>query len=925
MLSFTGPAGIGKSRLLTELSNRADEAGALVLRARGTELERDFAFGIARQLLEGPVSRLDSAERDELLEGAARLAGPVLGLLDPGAAPPIDPSFATLHGLYWLTANLAARQPLLLVVDDAHWADQASLRWLVHLAGRLDGVPALLAVAVRVPEPAIEEPLLDALLIAETATSITPQPLSTTSIAALAADRLGDAGVEPGFADACHRLTGGNPFLARELLAAVAAEGIPPTSQATQQLESIEPAGVSRSVLARIARLDDGCARLASALAVIGDGTRLELVARLGGLQAAEAAQRADELSEAGILGSSERLEFLHPIIAAAVRSDLPPRRREAMHREAARLLADDGASESRIALHLLSTAPGEDGWVADRLLAAAWDAFSAGALSTAADHLRRALEERPDGEPEAERARRAGALSLLGWIEALRNDEPAAISSLTEARELSSDPVQRGLIARGLSSALIAVSRYGEAYNVLDRAITELSDADADLGLRLQGEICVPGRLDREVRSRIEQRDWRFEAREGEVAGGLYFGDLALTAALMDDHAGACVAIARTALAEGRLLAEETADSPAVNTLIAALLAADEIELAGSVCEQAVAEASARGSSRGRAAARGWRAGCLLRAGRLEASEADSRAVLDVGAPVPVLEPVVLAHLLESLCEQGRVGEAEAALAGYDQQRWIDGDELLFQHFRYARAKLRLIGGDVIGALADLESQQACESRWGIVNEAGLPWRSLMAEALRVKGERDQAARWATDAFERSDRFGAPRLAALSLIALGRCRTDPGEAAESFSAAIGRAEEAGARLDQARAQIELGAAQRRAGDTDASRSNLNEGMALARSCGGAALAERAWEELVAGGARPRKILRSGVDALTASESRVARMAADGRTNKQIAEELFVTVRTVETHLRHSFQKLEISSRKELAEALSVAEPQPTP
>jgi DNA-binding NarL/FixJ family response regulator len=125
-------------------------------------------------------------------------------------------------------------------------------------------------------------------------------------------------------------------------------------------------------------------------------------------------------------------------------------------------------------------------------------------------------------------------------------------------------------------------------------------------------------------------------------------------------------------------------------------------------------------------------------------------------------------------------------------------------------------------------------------------------------------------------------------------------------------------RLEHARALVELGAALRRAKRASDAREPLREGLALARTCGALPLAERAHEELTATGARPRKIVRAGVDALTASERRVSRMAADGMANKDIAQALFVTVRTVEAHLHHAYQKLEIGSRAELANALEV-------
>ena len=148
VLLIEGPAGIGKTVLLEALRRRAAAAKMTVLTARGGELERGFGFGIVRQLLEGAVTGADGAERDRLLAGAARLAEPVF--TDVAAAEDTgDVAFATLHGLYWLVVNLAERAPLLLAVDDAQWADEPSLRFLLHLAHRLAGLPVVVALTVR--------------------------------------------------------------------------------------------------------------------------------------------------------------------------------------------------------------------------------------------------------------------------------------------------------------------------------------------------------------------------------------------------------------------------------------------------------------------------------------------------------------------------------------------------------------------------------------------------------------------------------------------------------------------------------------------------------------------------------------------------------------------------------------------------------
>ncbi len=180
-LLIEGPAGIGKTVLLEALRRRASAARMTVLTARGGELERGFGFGIVRQLLEGALIGADAAERDRLLAGAARLAEPVF--TDVAAAEETgDVAFATLHGLYWLVVNLAERAPLLLAIDDAQWADEPSLRFLLHLAHRLAGLPVVVALTVRTDADRHRQDL-GSLMLEARPPVLRPRPLGESAVA----------------------------------------------------------------------------------------------------------------------------------------------------------------------------------------------------------------------------------------------------------------------------------------------------------------------------------------------------------------------------------------------------------------------------------------------------------------------------------------------------------------------------------------------------------------------------------------------------------------------------------------------------------------------------------------------------------------------------------------------------------------------
>ena len=187
-LVIEGPAGIGKSALLAAARTVAADGGMRVLRARGTELERDFAFGVVRQLFEPPLAEASELERADLLQAAAGVAAGLLGLpgTPPGDGPPssgVDPSFAILHGLYWLCANLAAVDPLCVVVDDAHWVDAPSLRYLAFLLTRLEELDVALILATRPREAGTDAELLATVTTDPSAVVIRLPPLTRAGVA----------------------------------------------------------------------------------------------------------------------------------------------------------------------------------------------------------------------------------------------------------------------------------------------------------------------------------------------------------------------------------------------------------------------------------------------------------------------------------------------------------------------------------------------------------------------------------------------------------------------------------------------------------------------------------------------------------------------------------------------------------------------
>jgi predicted ATPase len=331
LVRVEGAAGVGKTRLLAAARCHAQQAGMRVLAARGSELEREFAYGVVRQLFERVWASADKTERDVVLVGAARQVTVLFDQID-ASGDNQDASFALLHGLFWLTANLAQR-PLMLVIDDLHWADRSSLRFLAYLQPRLESLPLLLLVALRPAEPMVDQHMLAHVTTNPSATVMRPAPLSEAASAQLVRSVLG-AGAEDAFCRACHTATGGNLLLLHELANAAVAEGLDGTSAGVARLLEIGPHAVKRRVALWLERLGSPAVALCGALAVLGDNAKLADVANLAGLTTVCAAQTSRQLAEIEILqqgprcqregGNASTISFVHPLIRAAVYEGLP-------------------------------------------------------------------------------------------------------------------------------------------------------------------------------------------------------------------------------------------------------------------------------------------------------------------------------------------------------------------------------------------------------------------------------------------------------------------------------------------------------------------------------------------------------------------------------------------------------------------------
>ena len=913
-----GPAGIGKTRLLEEAARTAGAVGVGVLRARGSEFEAGIGFGVARQLFEPMLHAASPEMRRRLFVGVARVGARALGMEE--GEPPSD-RFAAIHGLYWLCANRAELGPLLVVIDDVQWADDPSLAWVGYLARRVGDLPLVLVLGLRAGDAGGERAELARLVGDGGALRLVLGPLSVAAVGEIVRGQL-DERAEESFCAAVGELSGGNPLFVRELLAAAREEGLAAREGTVPALELVAPSAVGTSVLARLRRLGSEPGALARAVAVLGAGAEVALAGRLADLDPAVAELTADRLAAAQIFAAVRPLEFFHPVIGAAVLEDIAPGARRVAHRRAAELV--DGTGErslARVAAHLLGCGPAGDGWVVARLRDAAREALSSGAPGIAASYARRALSEPPT---EGERPR---LLHLLGTAE-LRAGQPEAIVHLEQALAAADADLGTVFGAAAVLAYAYYVSDRGEsAVEVFERALAAVGSMDAGdfaeviesapergpqtivkLALTLEAGIAALGMMNERTAPTASRRAEGLRDRLNDLSDPPVFVLVSLAYyALRENHAGEALELAQRALA-----CEPYPPLLEISTfLIGTLTMLEHYDAVQQLCEDLLAAARRRGAMPETIAISVLRAWASSDRGALADAEADARWALERADGVRRIQAV--SELIRVLIERDELPAAEDVLEQLPDPRASRSAELA--RFLFVRGRLRGAQRRLDEALEDfLECGRRCERR-GLRNPSPM-WRSEAALVYAALGDTREARRRAVEQLELARAFGRPRALGISLGACGLVWG--GDAGlELLAEAVRTLEGAESPLELARARSDYGAALRRAGRRVQARTELERALDLAHRLGAWRIANQARAELIAAGAKPRRDAITGRDALTVGELRVARLAAEGLTNREIAQALFITTMTAKGHLSRVYRKLEISRRGQLAAALA--------
>ena len=738
-----GPAGIGKSSLLETVE--VSGAGPRVLRARGGELEREFAFGLVRQLFERSLH--DSAERDR----RAWLAGPAVpaaALL--GVAAPLDiEEGVALHALYWLVVQMSAERPLVLVLDDLHWADEGSLRFAVYLARRLEGLPVALVAAARPADPQGATELLAVFRHEKSVSLLRLDPLTVSGTMQLVEDRLGDA--DDVFGEACHAASGGNPLLVNELLAEMDAEGLAPNAAGAARVAALVSAGLQGSVAARIHAVGPDAEPVARAVALLGDDVAVAEVAQLAGLDASTTARVAELLAGTDILRAGVPLAMAHPLVRAAVLAELGPAAAAQEHLRAARLLHGRGAEPERVVAQLESCDPVREPWAVDAFIEAAGKARSRGAPDVAARLFERGLAEEPDDDARVVLLTGAGSALLT-------SGEIRGASLLLEARDMISDPRRRAAL-------LLQATAVPGWFIERPEAAVEVMEAATEEARREAPGWVVPLLVERASRAALGSGEDPVALRAAALAevarldaeslsARVAIALLAVLGAGGGQSADEVVAMARRALGDARMHREAIDAGQPMVMAIAALALCDETEGIDEAFDRVEEGARRRGAlSVGLALCLGMRGFVQLRRGRLAEAESDGRMSLEIGSAFQLGHTMSQAAVSGARLERGDVEAALEILAV--PQPFVAGVPAAVRHAARARALLRLRRPD--DALSEAMTGREAAQRAGCDVPVWMSWRTPAAEALIQLGRGGEAEPLAREELSMATQLGSP------------------------------------------------------------------------------------------------------------------------------------------------------------------------
>ncbi|WP_260640171.1 helix-turn-helix transcriptional regulator [Streptomyces angustmyceticus] len=908
LVLVSGPLGVGKSALLDGIGALGAAQGAQHLRASAAPMERGFALGAARQLLEPALRQASPETRARWTSGAA---GRALGALEADRPGGTGPSESDPDDLTAIIENMARDQPVLMLVDELQWADPATLQWLRHLSGRVAGLPVLLACAVREGDALSGHPAVQD--VVDRATHVLrPGNLAPHDTHELIRRHYGEA-PDDAFTAACHRSTGGNPLFLSCLLAEAAPRSLQPAAENAEAVGALRPASLQHRLLLRLDAQSEQVRRVAWAVAVLGDTTNPELLSKLAEVDSAGRDHALRQLTDLGLTTGMQSPRFVHALVRTAVAEGIPPEERTALHALAAELLHRAGRPPEQVARHLMALTAPPWTWANEVLRAAAGAAQRRGAPEVAAGYLRRALMDCSSDDDRAD--------LLIDLATSERSFAPyASVRHIAQAVLLCSGPVQRAQAV-----VRLAPSVYSSTLLPVHELLQEAADALGP-GDRLQGP-------DRELALRLEARIRQSALSDPEhladsVARLVGLGpeprtDTVAERELLAPLLGAvtfsnALPAHEVAPLANRVLECEPPLPGHVHTtmplVVASLVAADSVD--GLACWLDAVEENAVGrQTRVEQAMIGTEQALVsLARGRLTRAKKQAVAAFELAG-----------EKHEEVFTVSSMTLATCAILTGDHQL---ADRLLAVKYRaeddpYVWSGLAMLKGQSAARNGDLEGALGCFldagrrlEQCGWLNPALLPWASAAAFLHLYLGRREQAQELSALEVERARAWGAPGPLGRALRVYGHMVEGPGST-EVLREAVDVLHMSANRFELCQALLDLG---ERLGPADArGRAALHQAYAEAVECETPWLASRA-EELLAGAPPDPEATRGQ---LTPSERKVAELAASGRTNQVIAGELNITCRAVEKHLTNCYRKMSIPGRVHLVTALEELDRQP--
>ncbi|MER7335065.1 MULTISPECIES: AAA family ATPase [unclassified Micromonospora] len=888
---LTGPVGSGKTALLQTFARRAGDAGARVLGASASRAERTVPLEVVRQLVRAASLGPDDRARVGRLLDAGSLAW---ADIDGADHEDTARSTAAIGGSL---LELTTQGPLVITVDDVHHADVASLRCLDYVARRIADLPVMVLLT-EAPRTRPWRPEVYAELLQPARVHRIRLPLlSVEGTFQVLAHRLG-VPVARTIAEESHRISGGSPLLVHALA----------DDQAAAPRPADHPvAGESfrEAVLSCLYRCDHLVLDAARVLAVTGEPLHGNLLSQLVGARSRSALDAIDGSTSAGLVTEAG---LRHPVVGQAVLDGMTAEERARLHLEAACLLHDEGAPPARTAPHLVKVDELTEPWMAQSLLDASEQALVDGEVETALRYLRRANRNAVD---DCLRARIRSALARAEW----QLDPQAAVPHLNGV----ATAVRAGHLGSQQAAGPIQYLLWHGEVDKAVELVQHLSDRADSADPRSAAELLVttgwmstlyPGVTVGRPKPTAVARDPLTLAK---VKRGL--GGACLLSAVLERGDVTAVEHAERTLSTGG--PDDEASMWTSVCAIIAMIYADRLDLAGDWCDRLGRSPAARRYPSPSATLAALRASVSGRLGDLPRAVRLADEALNQLSPKGwgVVIGMPLAVRLRALTFMDQLDAAAACLQ-------VPVPSAMFEtpfglHYLHARGTHALAVENPEGALADFQLCGQLMTSWRLDFSNLVPWRTESARALLRMGRRQQARKLVREELARL-RPVQVRYRAAALRVLAATEDGPDRIAHLRSA-VRLLRQCGDRVELAHNLTDLGHAYQQAGDRREARVAVRAARALAEECGIPLL--RASTATAGSGSAGSPADMVVVDGLNDAESQVATLAAQGHTNREIAEKLFLTVSAIEQRLTRIYRKLDVNSRNELAARLRLHRP----